>query len=113
MENRIINHLITNVKLYTGKDLQTVGLESTYENYKVSFYGLKEEYYKLVVEDFGLSINQKWRQYYPTDMQLELMQVKLIKAVSELQDECIKDDPTDEGIQDLYDYFGVKRSNFY
>ena len=113
MENRIIDHLITNVKPYTGKDLETVGLESKYENYKVSFYGLKENNYKLVVEDFGLSINQKWRQYYPTDMQLELMQVKLIKAVSELQHECIEDDPTDEGIQDLYDYFGVKRSNFY
>ena len=110
MENRIIDHLITNVKPYTGKDLETVGLESEYENYKVSFYGLKEDNYKLVVEDFGLSINQKWRQYYPTDMQLELMQVKLIKAVSELQ---LEDDPTDEGIQDLYDYFGVKRSNFY
>ena len=113
MENRIIDHLITNVKLYTGKDLETVGLQSEYENYKVSFYGIKENNYKLVVEDFGLSINQKWRQYYPTDMQLELMQVKLIKAVSDLQDECLEDDQTDEGIQDLYDYFGVKRSNFY
>ena len=48
MENRIIDHLITNVKLYTGKDLETVGLESEYENYKVSFYGLKENNYRLL-----------------------------------------------------------------
>jgi hypothetical protein len=46
-------------------------------------------------------------------MQTELMQTKLIKAVSELQDECLEDDQTDEGIEDLYEYFGVKRSNFY
>lgn len=112
MENRILDHLINNTTLYTGDDLETVGLESVYENYKVSFYGLKEDKYKLVVEDFGLTINQKWRQFYPTVPQLELMQLKLSTTVIILQEKLIEELPS-EGIYDPYEYFGVKRSNFY
>lgn len=112
MENRILDHLINNTTLYTGDDLDTVGLESVYENYKVSFYGLKENEYKLVVEDFGLTINQKWRQYYPTGPQLELMQLKLATTVIILQKKIIEELPS-EDIYDPYEYFGVKRSNFY
>ena len=62
-------------------DIETVFLKGYQSGYEINFYGLAENGYELIVEDFGRNSKKGWEQYEPTTMQLKVMKDLLKREV--------------------------------
>lgn len=108
-DQQIFEKIISKIKRNTGMDLEQIGFDCKYNNYRTNFYGNLEEDYQLRVEDFGLMKESKWIQLEPTEIQLNIMQNIINDEIEQVEEEIKREevniDPDFNG--SFYEYYGV------
>lgn len=85
LDQKMFKALTMNLKPIDS-DLNCVALVASLGAYQLSFYALRENDYKLYVEDFGYMENMKWMQVKPTPDQILTMDDLIAKELKRLQD---------------------------
>ena len=81
----VFKGLMENLKCETGNDRDAIGFSSKFKGYEISFYGELEDNYELNVEDFGKMVSGKWLEIEPTDVQIEIMEIKLKIKLTQIE----------------------------
>ena len=105
MKTNIFNGLIEKLECQSWEINGSIGFSAKFNNYGLSFYADAEDGFKLMVEDFGRMMSDKWEQLEPSKKQLEKMQ----KIINEKADSLHTSEETEERYdvraeQSLYTY---------
>lgn len=86
LDDKMFKALTMNIKPIDS-DLDCVALVASIGAYQLSFYALRDNDYKLYVEDFGYRELSKWVQIKPTPCQLLTMNDLIAQELKRLQDQ--------------------------
>ena len=110
INNEKFRELLEKCKMVTLYE-NSFAFEFTSETYSVKFY--KDENGKNILEEFLKKVNNNWEDMALYSYQLKIMFDKLDNEELENQLNERPEHMQPEAILDHYNYFGVKRSDFY
>ncbi len=108
MPQNIFKKLMQKCSCDTDNYLSTVGFNSKYGNYYISFHAFEEDDHQLIVEDFGRQ-SKIWNQMASTQKQRNQMQ----KIIADRVDEINKIPKPVYSSPDNYETLGLRPEMFY
>jgi hypothetical protein len=109
MNEQIFFKLLLTKKFDIGNGIDNFSFSCKSGNYEMTF-GINDGV--ISFEDFGVVTGKGWEQLEPTDNQLETV-TAIVNSYIAMWDTEIQPRERFKDINDIYDYCGVKRSEFF
>jgi len=104
----------TRLKRNSGKDLETIGMESKFKNLVIVIYGELENNYELVVEEICEKKKGKWIKLDPTEHQENILKLIFQREIELVQEEVQHDpDNTEDFRERIYKREDTLFNDFY